>query len=104
MGEKTKTKENETWLRTIIADSDWQETDPTSRQRGRPTKTTHEIQTELISGRKSQGGLDAKTYWPSAVTWPQTSDLRPQTFILSQNSHLCHEVLTEQVDQFKNVL
>jgi hypothetical protein len=34
-----------------------------------------EIQAELISGRKSQGGLDAKTYCD------MTSDLRPQTSI-----------------------
>jgi hypothetical protein len=33
------------------------------------------IQTELISGRKSQGGLDAKTYWLTASR-NVTSDLR----------------------------
>jgi hypothetical protein len=28
-----------------------------------PNEANSEIQTELIYGRKSQGGLDAKTYW-----------------------------------------
>jgi hypothetical protein len=36
-------------------------TDQASRQRGRPQDS--KIQTEIISGCKSQGGLDAKTYW-----------------------------------------
>jgi hypothetical protein len=29
----------------------------------RPTKRRSKIQTELISGLKSQGGFNAKTYW-----------------------------------------
>jgi hypothetical protein len=50
-----KKKDRQKNLRwTITADSDWQETDPTSRQRGRPTEN---------SGRKCHSGLGTKTYW-----------------------------------------
>jgi hypothetical protein len=43
-------------------------TGPTSRQRGRPTETRQQFQTttlgqKVISGHKSQSGLDALTYW-----------------------------------------
>jgi hypothetical protein len=45
---------------------------------GAQQKQHSEIQTELICGRKSQGGLDAKTYWLT-VSRNVTSDL--STFI-----------------------
>jgi hypothetical protein len=40
-----------------------------------PNKDKSKIQTELITGRTPQSGLDAKTSWltASVVTWPQTS-------------------------------
>jgi hypothetical protein len=55
-----------TLLQTILT-KDWQMTDPTSRQRGRPkldrTVTFKEKKYIYISGQKSQIGLDTKTYW-----------------------------------------
>jgi hypothetical protein len=55
-------KRQQMWRWTVTADSDWQETGPTSRQRGRPTETREQI-SDRISGRKSQSGSDTKTYW-----------------------------------------
>jgi hypothetical protein len=46
-------------------DQDWQMTDPTSRQRGRPTEKDLNFEKKKISGQKSQIGLD----WPSVVMW-----------------------------------
>jgi hypothetical protein len=43
---------------------------------GAQQRQDSKIQTELISGPKSQGGLDAKTYWlTDRQSW---GDLRPQ--------------------------
>jgi hypothetical protein len=49
-------------LQTIMT-KDWQMTDPTSRQRGRPQMTGQWLKKKMISGQKSQIGLDTKTYW-----------------------------------------
>jgi hypothetical protein len=46
-------------LNSVIA---LQTADPPSRQRGRSTETTAAFRHEVISGRKSQSGLDTKTY------------------------------------------
>jgi hypothetical protein len=52
------------WLTTVdCIDKDWQITDPTSRQRGRPKKDKTVTLKKKISGQKSQIGLDTKTYW-----------------------------------------
>jgi hypothetical protein len=42
--------------------TDKRQTRPLVRE-GAQQRQHSEIQTELMSGRKSQGGLDAKTYW-----------------------------------------
>jgi hypothetical protein len=47
-----------------LAVTDKRQTRPLVRE-GAPQRQDSNIQTELISGRKSQGGLDAKTYWPT---------------------------------------
>jgi hypothetical protein len=41
----------------------WQKTDPSSRQRGRPTITRLNVKQQYISGHEHQMGLDTKTYW-----------------------------------------
>jgi hypothetical protein len=53
------------WLTTVdCIDKDWQMTDPTSRQRGRPQKRQDSnFENKNICGQKSQIGLDTKTYW-----------------------------------------
>jgi hypothetical protein len=56
-------KEKEIWRWAITTDSDWQKTDLISSERAPHRDKDKDILTELISGRKSQGGLDAKTYW-----------------------------------------
>jgi hypothetical protein len=45
---------------------------------GAPQRQDSKFQTELISGRKSQGGLDAKTYWQT-VSRNVTSNLKYHT-------------------------
>jgi hypothetical protein len=42
--------------------TDKRQTRPLIRE-GAQQRQDSKIQAELISGRKSQGGLDAKTYW-----------------------------------------
>jgi hypothetical protein len=55
------------------ADSDWQETDPTSRHRGRPTETTQQLSDRkyVISGHSARAILAARhtDYWPAVVAW-----------------------------------
>jgi hypothetical protein len=61
--QKKKTKEDKkTWQGTIIADSDWQETDPTSRQTGRPAKTR-------------QQNSDRINIWSQVPSWARRQDL-----------------------------
>jgi hypothetical protein len=63
MGGTNKQKQKQkNWQWTIIADSDWQRDRPDLSSEAQQRQHS-EIQTELISGRKSQGGLDAKTCW-----------------------------------------
>jgi hypothetical protein len=57
-------KNKGTWRWTIIADSGWQETDPTSRQRGRPTETREQISDRINIW--SQVPQDTETYWLNA--------------------------------------
>jgi hypothetical protein len=61
MGEKNKRKtiDNAQLLLTV---TDKRQTRPLVRE-GAQQRQDSKIQTELISGRKSQGGLDAKTHW-----------------------------------------
>jgi hypothetical protein len=54
------------WGTNWISKYDLERTRPLVRE-GAQQRQHSEIQTELISGRKSQGGLDARTYW---LTWP----------------------------------
>jgi hypothetical protein len=42
-------------------------TDPTSRQRGRPTDNTVTVKQYQTSGHEPLMGLDTKTDWPAAV-------------------------------------
>jgi hypothetical protein len=44
-------------------DSYWQETDPTSPQRGRPTEIRQQISDKIIIWSQVHSGLDTKTYW-----------------------------------------
>jgi hypothetical protein len=64
MGKKTNTDkrkktDNGQLLLTV---TDKRQTRPVVRE-GAQQRQHSEIQTELISGRKSQGELDVKTYW-----------------------------------------
>jgi hypothetical protein len=60
----------------LLTVTDKRQTRPLVR-RGVPQRQNSNFQTELISGRKSNSGLDTKTYWltdwltdrPSVVTW-----------------------------------
>jgi hypothetical protein len=130
---------------------DWerQMTDPTSRQRGRPTETIQQLSEnnlrtesnissqvpewaryldiltvsckvtstgkfrQSISGRKSQGGLDAKTYWltdwptdrQSVVKWPETSIRSIQYWesVVSRSDGLPkNELLSDCQEEFVN--
>jgi hypothetical protein len=58
----------------LLTVTDKRQTRPLVRE-GAQQRQHNEIQTELISGRKSQSGLDAKTYWLT-VSRNVTSDLR----------------------------
>jgi hypothetical protein len=59
---QTKTKENKIDKgQVLLTVTDKRQTRPLIRE-GAQQRQHSNIQTELISGRKSQGGLDAKTY------------------------------------------
>jgi hypothetical protein len=58
----------------LLTVTDKRQTRPLVRE-GAQQRQDSKIQTELISGRKSQGGLDANTYWLT-VSRNVTSDLR----------------------------
>jgi hypothetical protein len=60
-GEQTKTKEKFDNGQLLLTVTDKRQTQRLVRE-GAQQRQHREIQTELISGRKSQGGLDAKTY------------------------------------------
>jgi hypothetical protein len=65
-------KNNKTWRWTSIADTDWQETDPTSRQRGRPTETKQQNSDRINIWSKVPRWArcqDILTEWPSVLTW-----------------------------------
>jgi hypothetical protein len=60
--------------RLNTADCGWQTTDPTFRQRGRPTKTQQQLwNSNKHPVMRTRKGIDIKTYWlpdwPSVVTW-----------------------------------
>jgi hypothetical protein len=59
---QTKTKEKTDNGQLLLTMSDKRQTRYLVRE-GAQQRQHSEIQTELISGHKSQGGLDAKTYW-----------------------------------------
>jgi hypothetical protein len=59
-GNKNKKKIDNGQLLLTVTDK--RQTRPLTRE-GAQQRQHSEIQTELISGCKSQGGLDAKTYW-----------------------------------------
>jgi hypothetical protein len=72
MGEKTKknlTMDNYCWV------TDKRQTRPLVRKSAQQRQCS-EIQTELISVCKCQGGLDGKTYW--LIDRQSERDLRPQ--------------------------
>jgi hypothetical protein len=62
------------WRWTVTADSDWQETDVTYRQRGRPTVTRQQnsdrfnVWSQVPQWARHQ---DVLTDWPLVVTWLQ---------------------------------
>jgi hypothetical protein len=101
-GEKKQKRKH--WKWTIIADSNWQERDPTSRQRGRPTKTTQRYSDRIniwSQVPKRARHQDILTDWPLVVTWPQTSgwrslrwDSKVRFRVLSESDHW---VITPQI-------
>jgi hypothetical protein len=73
-GKQTKTKEKIDNGQLFLTVTDKIQTRPLVRE-GAQQSQHSEIQTELISGRKSQVGLDSKTYWLT-VSRNVTSDFR----------------------------
>jgi hypothetical protein len=69
---KKMKKKKGTWQGTSTVDSDRQETDPTSRQRGRSTETRQQISDRIIIWSQVPQWArhqDVLTDWPLVVTW-----------------------------------
>jgi hypothetical protein len=58
-----KKNKKRTWWWTITADSDWQETDQTSRQRGRPTESRQQNSDIINIWSQVAQRFDTSTYW-----------------------------------------